>query len=95
MVCYGSSCSITFENCVFELHPRGDALGALRTPHAPLQGHAPLSHSSLSVCAVDSGTSVVIRGGGIKGGMQGVLVHHGAHVEASDLTISEILEVGV
>lgn len=95
MVCMGMGCNVTFEDSVFE----GCTLVVLNGAHAAVE--RPLfidmheSTSRLSICASGSASQVVVQGGTITGGLQGVAVMGGARLHATDMIIRNVEVAGM
>lgn len=91
----GSSCCVTFEDCVFRRCGLVVLAGAQTTLVIPQFQCMDASTHGLSVCANGPGSHVVIQDGSIVGGVQGVVVQAGARLEAFDVTLTMFRSIGV
>lgn len=94
VVCHGAGCSVQFTNVTFD----HCTLLVLEGARATLSGSKFIFTSTpsagIAVFAQGGGTSVHIHRGGISGGAQGIAVHQGAFLEASNLVISNTAVTG-
>ena len=95
MVCMRSTCNATFHEDVFNKCTLVVAGGTEATLHSAHFKNMEQSEAGLSVYAHSSGSQVHLHGGGIHGGVQGVVVHAAARLQASDLTVSDLQLAGL
>lgn len=94
-MCLGSGCIVAFEDTIFDKCSLVVLEGAQARLTRPQFQDMGASTAGLSICADGSGTEVIVQGGSITGGTQGVLLQAGGSLQASDFTIAGVEGVGI
>lgn len=96
VVCTGKACDTTFEDVSFDKCSLLVLSKAQATLHRPQFFNCTSgSRTGLSLMVHGSGSRAYVKGGTVRGGIQGVSVQCGGSVEAKDFSLRELEVVGV
>ena len=95
MVCTGAVCTASFTNVKFHACTLVVRNGAQVTLQEPFFADMAAAAAGLSIFASGEGTTVLVQGGSIEGGTQGVTVQAGARLEASGLDVTKVDALGL
>ena len=93
-MCHGAGCSVAFSNVTFDHTTLLVLDGAEVTLTNSHFNFTSTPSAGVALFAQGQGAIVHMHGGTITGGAQGITVHQGAHLEASNLVISAMAVTG-